>query len=79
MLSGAAGGGAHSDWQWRLTYRCFLALVPDAAGLRLTIPAMEWQLPDPKRQIYVPDSTVAGPWAFEIPLPPTVDTVPLSP
>jgi hypothetical protein len=69
-LGGAAGEGARSDWQWRHTYRCFPALPPDAAELRLTIRAMLWELPDTRRQEYVPVRTVEGPWAFIVPLSP---------
>lgn len=68
-LGGAAGEGAHSDWQWRHTYRCFPALPPDAAELSLKIIAMRWEVPDLKRQIYVPVSTIEGPWAFTLSLP----------
>ncbi len=79
LLYGASREGARNDWQWRLAYRCAPALDPRTEVLLITILAMEWQLPDPKRQIYVPVSTVAGPWAFEIPLSPSMDIVPVSP
>lgn len=69
-LGGAAGEGARNDWQWRHTYRCFPALPPDAAALRLAIAEMRWEVPDPERQAYVPVLTVAGPWAFTLPLSP---------
>lgn len=70
LLCGATGEGARSDWQWRHTYRCFPALPPDVSVLRLTIVSMAWELPDPERQEFVLVSTVAGPWAFTVPLPP---------
>jgi hypothetical protein len=77
-LGGAAGEGARNDWQWRLTYRCFPALAPDATVLQLTIAAMTWQLPDPGRQVFATVSTIEGPWTFTLPLSPTTERAPAS-
>lgn len=69
-LGDAAGEGAHRDWQWRHTYRCFPALPQDATKIRLTIASMTWLVPDPRREGYVPVLTAEGPWAFIVPLAP---------
>lgn len=79
LLCGVTGEGVRNDWQWRLTYRCFPVLAPDAAVLRLMIATMVWQLPNPTRHASVPVSTVEGPWAFALPLPPTGDIASASP
>jgi hypothetical protein len=72
LFGGASGEGERNDWQWRPAYRCFPTLAPDALALSVTVLAMTWERPDPKREVYVPVRTVEGPWAFTVPLSPAV-------
>lgn len=78
VLGGAAGEGGGRDWQWRHTYRCFPPLPPDATALRMMLRAMEWRVPDRKREEYAQALMVEGPWTFTVPLPPIAAMTPQS-